>query len=488
MSGSSDRRQGLARPRLETRRFRRRAGAGLTPSERRLLLVMVDLILVNACLLVAVQLWLPFPLANILVLASSGKWFVTLTLLWLLFGSLFGVYDLLRASSITTGVRNSLAASLMVPLVYRFIPWLTPPAEPRMISFSLVALMGISIPAWRALYAQVLLQPIFKRRAMVVGEGAIARRLVPVRDEALELDGHRALRGSGYEIVATIQDVPVADEKTLDPAHGLLCMIWSHSVDEVLVSDSAELSPALQEALLDCRELGVRVTPLSLAYERLTSRIPVEYVERNLMLMVGGGDSAGERLYWLAKRLGDVCLALAAIILMLLLMPFIALGNILGSPGPLFYRQHRVGRGGSTFAILKFRSMVRDAETSGAIWAEIDDPRVTPLGRWLRRTRFDELPQAINVLRGEMSVVGPRPERPEMTGEISRSLPVYRARHAMRPGITGWAQINYSYGRSVEDARTKLEYDLYYIKHASLVLDLLILIRTLRLMVRAEGT
>jgi lipopolysaccharide/colanic/teichoic acid biosynthesis glycosyltransferase len=170
------------------------------------------------------------------------------------------------------------------------------------------------------------------------------------------------------------------------------------------------------------------------------------------------------------------------------LIPFVALGNALTSPGPLFFRQQRIRQGGRPFIVLKFRTMVPDAEKAcGAVWAAEGDPRVTFLGRWMRPLRLDELPQVLNVLRGEMSIVGPRPERPQLVREISDALPIYRARQSVRPGITGWAQINYRYGDSVEDARVKLEYDLYYIKHAGFLQDILILLQTIPTMLRREG-
>jgi lipopolysaccharide/colanic/teichoic acid biosynthesis glycosyltransferase len=166
----------------------------------------------------------------------------------------------------------------------------------------------------------------------------------------------------------------------------------------------------------------------------------------------------------------------------------VALGNALTSPGPLFFRQRRLGRGGRPFSVMKFRSMVDDAESaSGAIWAQPGDERVTRIGRLMRLTHVDELPQAINVLRGEMSWVGPRPERPEFVAELSKTIPFYRARHSLRPGVTGWAQIHQNYGDSVERAREKLQYDLYYIKHAGPALDGLIVLRTVAKVLTLQG-
>lgn len=188
------------------------------------------------------------------------------------------------------------------------------------------------------------------------------------------------------------------------------------------------------------------------------------------------------------KRLLDLVGSLALAVALLILLPFLALAIWIDSPGPVFYRQQRVGWRGRPFTVLKFRSMAPDAEPDGeAQWAAKDDPRVTRVGRLLRRTRLDELPQALNVLRGEMSLVGPRPERPEFVERLQQVVPFYRVRLAVKPGLTGWAQINYGYGDSVESALTKLQYDLYYLKHQSFWFDLLILARTVHVVLRMKG-
>jgi lipopolysaccharide/colanic/teichoic acid biosynthesis glycosyltransferase len=190
----------------------------------------------------------------------------------------------------------------------------------------------------------------------------------------------------------------------------------------------------------------------------------------------------------LAKRASDIVLGLFGLCIIGLITPIIALINALTSPGPLFYWQTRVGAGGRPFALVKFRTMSPSAEKENfAVWAQKNDKRVTFLGRLMRKFRIDELPQVINVLKGEMSIIGPRPERPQFVGEISRELPIYRSRHCVKPGITGWAQVYYHYGSSIEDARIKLEYDLYYIKHAGFWVDLLIGLRTLPVMLLMRG-
>jgi lipopolysaccharide/colanic/teichoic acid biosynthesis glycosyltransferase len=195
-----------------------------------------------------------------------------------------------------------------------------------------------------------------------------------------------------------------------------------------------------------------------------------------------------QRVFGAAKRLFDLMTSVLGLLVLGLALPCIALANAIWSRGPLFYWQARVGKGGRTFPLVKLRTMVPDAEQDiGAVWSQEHDERITPVGRFLRRSRLDELPQCWNILRGEMSLVGPRPERPEIVAYLIKQVPFYQARHAVRPGITGWAQVRYRYGSSVNDALVKLQYDLYYIKHQSMYLELSILVKTAAVMLGLRG-
>ncbi len=469
-----------------TRAYRHMPGPRLTLPERRLLLLVVDLLLVNGTLIAALSLWNNIA-PSALVLSANYKWFVTLSLLWYLIGHTLDLYNPVRAASTATIVINSGIAGLLTGLIYVAIPWLTPPLQRRFYVFGFIGLTVIALTLWRAFYARVLAQSPFERRVLVIGKGKISQRLADELNAAAKAERANPLRGTGYHIMGFVNTLPIEKDTALDPAHSLIRLIRKAGIDEVLVSEDTPLSPILHEALLDCRELGIPVTPLTEAYTRLTNRLPVDYAVRDLRLITGKDDNLGYRLYCAVKYGMDITLALVGIAVLGVLIPFIALGNALTAPGPLFYRQQRVGRGGQPFATIKFRTMRPDAETNGAVWASEHDDRVTPLGKWMRQMHIDEIPQVINVLRGEMSIVGPRPERPQFVGEISRALPIYRARHAVRPGITGWAQIHYPYGNSMEDARIKLEYDLYYVQHANLALDVLIMLQTIPTMLLFKG-
>ena len=229
-----------------------------------------------------------------------------------------------------------------------------------------------------------------------------------------------------------------------------------------------------------------RLLPSAPAQEHETGRLPLDAVD-----VAALRDSPLARYraaHAVSKRVLDLAMAMALVAFTAPLLLAAALAVRLSGPGPVFYRQVRVGHDGRLFTLLKFRSMRVDAEATGAVWACEADDRVTPAGRILRRTRVDEIPQAFNVIQGSMSFVGPRPERPEFTGLLAEAVPHYEARHLVKPGLTGWAQVNYPYGASVRDAANKLEYDLYYVKHFSLVLDLFIVVKTLKVALGREGS
>jgi exopolysaccharide biosynthesis polyprenyl glycosylphosphotransferase len=283
-------------------------------------------------------------------------------------------------------------------------------------------------------------------------------------------------------------------EETPVPVAGtsgdLLALVQRENVSEIILAQGRELSGQMFQAVMDCYEQGISIVPMPLLYEQVTGRVPVEHVGQRYwttMLPIEGSSIFDP--YPLIKRLMDIVLALVALILFGLLLPLIVLGMMLDSPGPIFYSQERVGKGGRIFKVIKLRSMIPNAERdTGPLWASKGDPRITRVGKILRKTRLDEVPQFLNVLRGEMSLIGPRPERPEFVSDLSQKIPFYRTRHVVKPGITGWAQVRYPYGSSEEDALIKLQYDLYYIRHQSLALDLLIMLRTAGTMLSLQGT
>jgi sugar transferase (PEP-CTERM system associated) len=253
-----------------------------------------------------------------------------------------------------------------------------------------------------------------------------------------------------------------------------------------IVVDAIDSLPLTPEQLLQMRARGIGIKDCESFYELTTGKLPVRELRQSWLVLAPG--YVRERWRMAAKRLVDLAAACTLLVLTLPIALIAAIGLKLGSPGPIFYQQDRVGMGEVVFRIFKFRSMCVDAETrTGAVWAAQRDPRITRVGRLIRLLRIDELPQLFNVIKGEMSLVGPRPERPEIVARLVRTIPLYNHRHSMRPGLTGWAQVCYPYGATVEDAREKLCYDLYYIKNWSLMADLQIMSRTLKVVLYGRG-
>ena len=335
--------------------------------------------------------------------------------------------------------------------------------------------------AVRLLLGSMLGGEAFKRRLVVLGAGNRANRIRELEQR----------KGAGFLIVGYIamndgaQVIPEAINRSA--IYNLADFVVRLAASEVVLALEERRNALPLSDLLRIKTTGVHVNEISTFLERETGRVDLDSVNPS-WLIFSDGFSAGRRLSSIAKRLFDV---IASSILLLLTGPIILIAAILvklDSKGPAFYRQQRVGLFGEEFWIVKLRTMRQDAEVSGqAVWAEKDDPRITRLGYWLRKLRIDELPQTWTVLKGEMSFVGPRPERRQFVEDLEQHLRYYAERHMVKPGITGWAQINYPYGASIEDSRNKLEYDLYYAKNYTPFLDLLILIQTLRVILWPEG-
>lgn len=343
--------------------------------------------------------------------------------------------------------------------------------------------MGLSILLLvmnRLVVGGILGTHAFRRRVLVLGAGLRAQRLRALADRP----------ESGFAIVGYIgmgEGQPMIDEAIVRSAiHNLTRFVENLGVSEVVLALEERRNALPLQDLLRIKTAGVHVNDFSSFLERETGRVDLDTVNPS-WLIFSDGFSSGRAVSSAAKRLFDIA---ASLLLLALTAPVIGLFALLvklDSKGPAFFRQTRVGLYGQAFDVIKLRSMRTDAEASGAQWAQKDDPRITRLGRFIRMVRIDELPQAWSVLKGEMSFVGPRPERPEFVAELEEQLPYYAERHMVKPGITGWAQVNFPYGASFEDSRQKLEYDLYYAKNYTPFLDLLIILQTLRVVLWHEG-
>jgi len=343
---------------------------------------------------------------------------------------------------------------------------------------TLVSLVGVTVLRIAAFnYSD---RTLFKRRVLVIGAGPMAKQVEQLRRRADWSDATLL----GYVHIPG-QSVEVDPAKVHYPKERLSDYAARMGVDQMVVAMREQSANFPLEQILDCKMSGVRVIDLVSFFEQQTGKIKIEALSPSTIIFADGFIQAVIKTY--LHRAFDIVVSLTVLLVAWPVMLITAIAIRMEDGGPIFYRQTRVGRDNRPFEILKFRSMRVDAERDGAQWASAGDARVTRLGGFIRKLRIDELPQLINVLKGQMSFVGPRPERPEFVEELEKKIPYYRVRHRVNPGITGWAQICYPYGASDRDALEKLQYDLYYIKNYSLLLDIMILVQTAQVILWGKG-
>ncbi|MFX1554326.1 MAG: sugar transferase [Promethearchaeota archaeon] len=449
---------------------------------------MLDALAVNASVLIALWLWSRRQDAAFTVeyVVSRGHWFLFLTVLWLAVSYVNDLYDLKTAAdrqrSITALVRAALIVFVIYPVIYFFLP---PRSQARVPVFFSEVIAVFLLGLWRLVYSAAFTVPRFRRPAVIMGAGWAGRTIVEVVRDHLSLE---------YRLVGYVDDDPakqdavIAGLPVLGTSDQLMKVVQASDISEIVVAITHSIPGELVGRLVECANRGVQITPMTQLYERVTGKVAVEHVGTSWYFDLPiGGESSLSAMHFV-KRGFDLLMAVIGLLISLPLYPLIALAIFADNPGPIFYTQKRVGLRGQTFRVIKFRSMVVGAERNGrARWATEKDRRVTRVGRFLRKTRLDELPQLINVLRGQMSIVGPRPERPEFIDELQEQIPFYRMRLRAKPGLTGWAQIHQRYAGSVQDSLLKLQYDLYYIRHWSVYLDLLILWKTAGAVLRLSG-
>lgn len=368
----------------------------------------------------------------------------------------------------------ALALSGVVALYHRFLPgheFL--PRESALLGF---VILTFALLAWRAAYAWLSQRQYFRERVYVLGTGDRAQRVV---------DGLRQRTELGVEVVGWTGNIDgeLTRERVAEHLEGLAT---SKGVHRVIVALPDRRGTLPVEELMDMRLAGVKIEEATSWLEKISGRIEVDQLYPSWLIFADGFRFSVA--FRMVRRALSFAVALIGLIAALPLLPFIWLAVKLDSSGPALYRQKRVGQGNHEFTCYKVRTMRQDAEAdTGATWATDDDPRITRVGRFLRTTRLDEIPQLWCVLKGDMHFVGPRPERPEFVEWLSREIPYYGVRHMVKPGITGWAQVQYKYGNTLDDAREKLQYDLFYIKNASVGLDLLILFQTIKIVLLGRG-
>jgi len=341
-------------------------------------------------------------------------------------------------------------------------------------------LLLVAVPAWRAAFEGLTRDPHLVERVLIVGSGPVAR---------IVADQIRGQHDFAYRLVGMLEEATPSTERAGVPVLGTVAdlprVIATHDVNRVVVSLADRRGAFPSRDLLQAKLSGVRVEDAATIYERITGKILTEGLKPSWLIFSDGFCTS--RVTRAIKRAVDVMIAGIGLVLAAPLIVVTALLVKIGSPGPVLYRQERVGEKGRIFELYKFRSMRADAEDGTPIWAKENDERVTGVGRFIRLTRLDEMPQLWNVLRGDMSFVGPRPERPYFVDQLAAAIPFYMERHTVKPGVTGWAQVKYRYGASIEDAMEKLRYDLYYVKHLSIVFDLTIVIDTVKVILSGKG-
>ena len=443
-------------------------------SERKILLRLFDVLFV---LLSLYLVGIVFNFDYFSITPSNFYWPLVLGAYILIIGSVFEMYNLQVASNQFQVIKSIILTASTTVLVFLLTPFYTPtlPSNRLQIVYFYLAIF-IALFLWRMFYLNYLATHRFEKKVILICEKELVDELIL---GLKSIDPH-------YSIIAVVNTDESSEyfiqNKVVSviPVSQLESFVKKNSISEIVIATqkTEQITVELHNKLLQLLENGYIIREYTQVYESLTQRIPVQYVARDFYKYFPFSRNNQNQLYLVFVRVLDIFIALIGISIGLILLPFILLSNIIGNRGKIFYTQIRVGKNGEDFRIIKFRTMVKNAESGGAVFATTNDTRITPFGKFMRKTRIDEFPQFINILLGQMAVIGPRPERPVFVDKIAEVMPFYQTRHIIKPGLTGWAQVNYSYGDSIEDSLIKLQYDLYYIKHRSIFLDFNIMLKT----------
>jgi len=448
---------------------------------QRWILLFGDVVLI----LLATQLspWLrmgrPF---NVFDIHTGASTFTLLLYVIMLY--IFDMYNIGRAFRSADTVLRIAVTVCAVAVFSAFLFYSLPNWQyGRGILFIQILLVWGFLTGWRWIYSFFFSINLHKTDVLILGAGRCGTALSHLLGAEF----------SPYRVVGFLDDDPakqgkvMGSPKVLGPTERFKEIASKMRVNTAILAITHDRPSGLVRRVLEARLNGMSIMEMPTVYEILTKRVPVEHICDHWLLFTDGFYLVSKEYMQKVKRLVDFVLSALLLMGTLPITVLSALAIRFDSPGPLFFKQERVGKNGLVFVLWKFRSMRQDAEQNGAVWAEEIDSRVTRVGKWIRLLRIDEIPQLYNVFRGEMSLIGPRPERPEFIQELEKQIPYYGIRHSVRPGITGWAQVNYRYGASVEDALRKLEYDLYYIKNMSLLLDFKIILKTIGVVLFGQG-
>lgn len=441
-------------------------------SERKILLRIFDICFVLLLLYISGKIF-NFSYFNISI--DNFYWTFVLGLYLSFFGTIFELYDLQVSSSQYLMVKSVILTSLATVFFYLLTPRLTPilPENRLQIVYFFIAVLA-ALLIWRFIYLFLFASTRFIKRVMFVCDSKSLDKLVA---DLIKVNPH-------YEVLGFVASHYEKENKsTFDkiPFDSLEDFVYNNSLTEIVIAFKRkdEISIELYKKLLFLLENGVVIREYDQVYESSTNRLPVTYLSKDFYKYFPFSRSNQNKFYIIFLRFFEILFSIIGLLIGGVIFPIIVVFNLFWNKGPLFYTQERVGKNNKSFTIYKLRTMVVNAEKDGAVFATTNDTRITPFGKFLRKSRLDEVPQFINVLKGEMAIVGPRPERPIFVKQIAEQLPFYQTRHVIKPGLTGWAQVNHSYTDSIDDALIKLQYDLFYIKHRSIFLDINILIKTI---------
>jgi len=446
-------------------------------------LLVSETILIFSCYALAAYLVLDVA-TEIFLIEDGGWWHIALVVAVIVFGLYFNdLYDNYRIRSHILLIQQfclvlGTAFLLQALLSYARSDVLLPKWLMAYGSLGVI----VVVPLWRFLFATVVLKAMGAQRLLFLGSSPAVQEIITHLTERAEF----GLTPIGY--IDTGDEVPASlgGVRRLGAIADLDRVVRSQHPDRIVVGMKERRERLPVQRLLELRFAGIHIEDAAMTYETVFGRVSTPDLHPSQLIF---SSELGPRPFSVTvQSVYSWLLGAIGVIVASPVMAIVAILVKVSSPGPILFRQTRVGLDGTVFEVFKFRSMYQDAEArTGAVWASQDDPRITPLGRWLRRLRLDELPQLLNVLRGEMSIVGPRPERPEFVNVLQEKIPYYRQRHCVKPGITGWAQINHKYGDTIEDTILKLEYDLYYIKNLAPSLDTYIVFHTIKTMLLGRG-
>jgi len=452
-------------------------------SERKVLLRIVDLIVVLGVLYL---LTVFFSFTYFEFSTKTFYWTLVFSTYLLLFGGVFEMYNLQVASNPFQVLKSTILTTTATVLVYLLTPILSPQLPKS--RWQLLVFYGavfFALYLWRIFYVKFLASNRFVQNVVLICDKGQLEQLVLDLEEA---DPYYKIIGYVNSDKANLDD-PKYKLKREISVEQLTKFVSRSGVSEIVVASQKTdgITTELYQQLLHLLESGKSIREYVHVYENKTQRIPVHQIAEDFYRFFPFSRSNQNKLYLYQVRFFELLFSILGIIIGALLVPFLVVANWFWNRGPLFYTQERVGKDGVLFKIYKFRSMVTNAEVNGAVFSKVGDNRVTPFGKFLRKTRIDEIPQFLNILKGDMGVIGPRPERPMFVEEISAIMPFYETRHIIKPGLTGWAQVNYNYGESIEESLVKLQYDLYYIKHRSVFIDISIIFKTISTVIFYRG-